>query len=294
MAAAWRIPRKQRCRRADRRAHVRALLLVITPLCLALQPFDSSAQTVRGVVHEHETGGPVVDAAVTFTRHAAAGDVVVASTDSSGVFAARLPTAGEYEVAVRHAGHRPVTQRIDVAGGQEVVLEIRLSPVVLEPIRVVARRRDTRGGLGDYYDRLELYGRLGIGRFVTREQIERMGAFGNPASFLSTVPFVRVDGTVVLAPVFRHRGRDCYPRLFYDGVLVDAGHLADLSANLEGIEVYRGHAQSPGVYDDPNGCGVVLFWSRPDRDGGGVRWLSGRRGVLAIGALLLGGYLVMR
>jgi hypothetical protein len=211
------------------------------------------------------------------------------------VFAARLPTAGEYEVAVRHAGYRPVTQRIDVAGGQEVVLEIRLSPVVLEPIRVVARRRDTRGRLGDYYDRLELYGRLGMGRFVTREQIERLGASGNPATFLSTVPFVRFEGnSVTLIPKFRHHGRECYPLLFYDGVRVDARQLAERSANLEGIEVYRGHAQSPGVYDDPNGCGVVLFWSRPDRDGGGVRWLGGRRGVLAIGALVLGGYLVMR
>jgi hypothetical protein len=285
-----------RKRYSDLRTRIRPCLPVLAAFAIALQPFESSAQTVRGVVRVHETGEPVFGATVTFTREAAAGDVVFVSTDSSGVFAARLPVTGAYEVAVRHAGFRPVTQRIDVAGGQEVVLEIRLSPVVLEPIRVVARRRDTRGRLGDYYDRLELYGRLGMGRFVTREQIDRMGASGSPTTFLSVVPFVKLEGMnpLALVPVFRHHGRDCYPRLYYDGVHVDAEHLADLSAYLEGIEVYRGHAQSPGVYADPAGCGVILFWSRPDREGGGVHWLRGRRGVLAIGALLLGGYLMVR
>lgn len=90
-------------------------------------------------------------------------------------------------------------------------------------------------------------------------------------------------------PQFRMHGRYCTPKIFFDGMSIRPDDLDDMygTIRLEGIEVYRGHAQSPGLFWDSAGCGVILYWSQRDPEPGGVEWLRGRRGLIAIGGFLI-------
>lgn len=109
--------------------------------------------------------------------------------------------------------------------------------------------------------------KLGLGRFMTREQIElRPGSYAT--DLLRTFPSVSVVGqnrTVTM----RRSARECQPMIFLDGMLLNRrgsalGNLDDYltGSDIEGIEVYHGFSESPGDYHDTSGCGVILVWTR--------------------------------
>lgn len=154
-------------------------------------------QQIRGVVRHHITGAPVEGAHAQLFRDSTSLGATV--TDSAGIFIIAVTAAGEYLVRVRHESLQTVSRIVRVGNREELVLEIVMSDqaIALEPMRVVGRRTVDLLGLGGYHDRLEYYQKLGIGHFLTREQLE-IGT-SSPMDHLLQIPFVRPG------PLLRHR-----------------------------------------------------------------------------------------
>lgn len=246
---------------------------------------SAQAQEFRGIIRA-ESGITPIDGAAIVAIGESGREQGPAISDSLGRFL--LPVRpGDYRLSVQRVGYASFTSDVlPVASGETVRVEITLSEraVPIDAIQVVSRRRDPLAPLAGYYDRLDFYGRLGLGRFLTREQIEARNvvavehllAFGMGLRLVS-----RGNSMVLIVP-----RRNCTPAIYVDGMR--GGHIPPPSL-LEGAEVYVGTAQAPGLYHDPRGCGVVLLWTRRDASGDGAtnRRLTWRRLVAAGGIVAL-------
>jgi hypothetical protein len=249
-------------------------------------PAALGAQRITGTVVDEASRRAV--AAVDIALLDSAG-VRVSSVlaDSAGAFAFPDLAAGRYGLRAERLGYQTTfATDIDVARDERVIVELRLGidAIPVEPIIVSARRIDRPGRLDEFYERFERRRRAGFGHFITREDIEHSAAF-ETADLLRMVPGVSVTG----------RGRDivmgrlgggCSPAIFLDGVMMNRTGPASISdyvspQMIEAIEVYRGAAESPALYDDRGGCGSVLVWTRVGRSGGNP--FSWRRVAVAAG-----------
>jgi hypothetical protein len=283
--------------------HRRALPLLALSLLLCVTAADAGAQVVSGVVRGESRGPPIEGARVT-ARSAIAPAAETTTigpvlTDSAGRFQLRLPLAGEYLLTVEHIAYAAVTVALALAAGEEVAIEVRIAShaVPLDPLLVLGRRAVAPRHAG-FQERYEWYSRLGIGRFLTREQIDGRPQ-GRASSLLGSVPGVAlrpVPYRTASAILLRTQARGtCTPAVYLDGGRIDSVDLDDLvDANqIHGVEVYRGIAEMPGEYHDSNFCGVVLIWTvrEPKGSGAPLRW---RNIVVAGGLTLLTVWLVSR
>jgi outer membrane receptor for ferrienterochelin and colicin len=126
---------------------------------------------------------------------------------------------------------------------------------------VVSYTRRPPGPLGGFYERAR---RRAFGAFVTREDIERRNPF-------QTTDLLRTMAGIQLTPArfgnrYHVRMRGCAPRVFLDGIQIRMVGLTidDLVRpnELEGIEVYRSSAETPGEFTSPGGCGAIALWTR--------------------------------
>lgn len=240
---------------------------------LAAAAIPAAGQVLRGQVLDAATDRGVSSADVALldtlgVRRAAA------VTDSSGAFRVKLEAAGIYRVRVERLGYRATQiDSIDIGDSEEVVVVLRVGveAIPVAPIDVTGRSRFFQGRLQEFYERMDRNKRAGIGRFLTREEIEnRPGAFASDLFY--SFPSISVVGrqrTVTM----RRNGTDCVPHLYLDGVLLNRGGPWNIDEfvradDVEGVEVYHGLAQGPGDYHDPSGCGVVLVWTRRGSDDG--------------------------
>lgn len=249
-------------------SRVAILVAGIVP-ALAL-PATLGAQILRGRVLADSAGviGAEVEAVDT------AGAAVTTMTDSLGLFLLELPVAGRYTVSARHPGHTPAGPApVDVASDEEVMLLIRMEAVIpLAPIEVTARRRYGQNALRqDVEARLAWSERLGFGRIMRREEIDRIPV-ADVRDLLMGTPSVRViQAGAVRRVYFAGAGGDCMPQVYVDGVrdVTRQGMLDLLSpGDLEVVEIYRSSLEAPPEYFDPGNCGVLLFWTRRDAAGG--------------------------
>jgi hypothetical protein len=246
------------------------LAAALTALLFA--PADGWGQAVTGQVVDAVTGEPVAHASVrpvdpTGREHPAV------STDSAGVFRITLEAA-QYAFLVQHIAYETLhSPPVMLRPGERVTVEIRMGPrpVEMEPLVVRGRRRDGEWPSA-FQRRMEQRGRTGLGRFISREDIERESAL-TVNDLLARQPglrVMRVDLADVI--VMTGRGRQCLPALYFDGVPVAQGLTAiDLSAwfqpdDIEGIEIYAAANTAPAELRT-HGCGVIGIWSRAhDRD----------------------------
>ncbi len=239
-----------------------------------------AAQTVKGVVLDDQTRGPVTNAAITLID--GSGFLVSSTiTDSTGsfVFSAGV---GTYSLRVDALGYA-TTESVSfgVESGQRVELELLVSQeaVRLGKVTVSADAEPfAPGPLRGFHDRR----RRGVGRFLTREQIEQQ-VVDRFTSLLQLMPGVQV---VRMAPdggalgrirhyTVRVGARTCPPLLYLDGVKL--GSIDDASAlgpdrllfpsELEAIEVYR-PSEIPAEFSaGESGCGLVVVWTQRAPDG---------------------------
>lgn len=284
------------CLWPDRRVLVKLALACVFAMSA---PAGVVAQEIRGVVRAEFTG-VALDGATIVALDQHEREQARSVSDTLGLFALRLPRRGDYRLRVERLGHLPFkSDELSIASGEVVRVEVRLSEsaVLLEPIQVVSRRRDPHAPLAGYYDRLDFYGRLGMGRFVTHEQIEARSAVSVEQLLEHGVGLryeLRPTGAgmrrVMVVP--RAGSGGCRPAIYIDGIRAmeewDDLKFLDPSV-LEGIEVYRGAAQTPGVFMDATGCGVVLLWTQRGTSGAGYtnRRLTWRRLVAAGGVVAL-------
>lgn len=259
---------------------------------------DGTAQVpVRGIILDDKTSVPVADARILFF---VLGDeephLLVAESDSAGMFRVTLPHAGSYRISVSSFGYETLAaDRIHVpAPAPEFELRLIPDAVAIDPLTVTAEAQSVRlTGVGFYTRRAG-----GTGYFVAEDEILQR----TPAKLtdvLRTIPAVRTlsdfggDGATGAEIYFRNAlrgldsdgGRPCLPTLVFDGAIVRHGgplpdprkqrigaarsgrpiRLDELvhPQNVAGIELYPSGAGVPPQWAGSDAyCGVVLIWTK--------------------------------
>lgn len=267
---------------------------VTLTLALLLAAGPVPAQQVTGVVVDHPAGAPLRNVHVTLLDlEQRQYDGVL--TDSLGRFTLSPPAAGSWLVRAEHLGYTTTrSEPVSVSPGERVRIEIRLStqPISVEPVVVVGRSPEGNADIEAFYDRVRYGRRTGLGTFVTRAEIEKSAAL-EPSDLLRRVPGVQVvarSGRV--GSTSRIRVRGCRPTVYVDGMPINhpgiTGSLDELVplTDIEGIEVYRGVGRTVDGYHDPNGCGLILVWTRRGTsdgpDSSWVRFLIGTALLLSV------------
>ena len=244
----------------------RALLLVF------LLPAPAGAQQVRGVVVEDSTFRPLSGVKIELISNNTT--TAISFSNVTGWFELSPESAGQYLLRASHPAYQTVDVRTVTFRPQEmftVVLRLRGGPIPLEALVVQGTARDRTSG---YRERAR---RAAFGRFITREQIDKLGAY-SMSHALRLTPEVRIervrDGPFTTQGIFmRSFGDLCVPAIYLDGVPIPTGPGFDIDALLsaeavEGIEVYRSALSAPmefrmSPFMSPNNlCGVVAVWSR--------------------------------
>jgi 5-hydroxyisourate hydrolase-like protein (transthyretin family) len=268
--------------------------LTIVTIGALVVPSVLAAQEIDGHVIDASTGQPIKQVQIRLLDAAGKERFHILSADD-GAFKLPVPAPGWYRLQASQLGYATVlSPQVQVRVGELVQVELHMAvhPVELEPLVVKQRKVYDVGRLAEFFDRMDRNQKLGIGVFVTRDQIELRHA-GSASDYLREIPRVRVEthGTRHTVRMQGPRG-SCAPKIFVDGVEVHGDtNLDDLvsAGSLEGIEVYRGRAEMPAAYYDDTGCGVIVAWTRRGtRSGRPFRWVNmGLWIVLSAGLFLL-------
>lgn len=200
------------------------------------------------------------------------------TTDGDGIFRFTDVRPGEYRLRFEHMGFRDVEQSFRLAPGDDLQVEVlmALEALELDPVVVMARAEPKLQAVG--FDRRRL---LGVGHFLTAEEIERRGV-GRASDLFRSIPGFGVQQHHRFPGSLSLVGRGgCEPTLYVNGGRtvttsdIDSFlHIYDLA----GVEAYPG-GLSPAEY--PGGrCGTVVAWTDADPspsrggvgEGGTVDW----------------------
>lgn len=252
--------------------------LTLCAVSLATQA-QAQVDSVRGVVEGKivdPMGAALADAEVVWQ----AGPRSVLSR-ADGSFSLVVPVRSEVVVLVRRPGYNAQALRMNLSAGVwrgTIVLQpgsFRLPDVVVDAKNAKPAEYAGTSKYDDFFRRK----RVGLGTFISREDIEKSNAF-HTIEILRMVPGVRtsIKGNPALGAVYFTR---CSPRdpdynvtVWIDGLrqFPDGGKAASPEAvgemisrigptNIEMIEIFRGAAQIPGEYHT-DGCAVVAIWTR--------------------------------
>jgi hypothetical protein len=222
-------------------------------LALLLCPRPTTAQMVVGRVVDRSSGESLdaVELSLVDSIGRRHGPVL---TDASGRFIISLPGNGTYLLHASRLGYDSIAgAKIVVDSSEAVTVEVRMTvqPVELPPLVVVGRAKSLRQrDLHEYFQRIEPFRAAHIGKIYTRKDLE-------PMDLWSYAEFMRREAPHIVTP-----GRGCKPLVFWDGSRVEPEDLLPIS-ELEGIEFYRGFGPAQLRFHNPDGCGVVLVWTRP-------------------------------
>lgn len=269
-------------------------VLTIAAFAALAAPPTLAAQEIDGIVLDASSGEPIKQVQVQLLDAKNKERFQVLSGDD-GTFKLPVPAPGYYRLRGDLIGYATVlSPQVQVGVGEVVEVELRMAvhPVELEPLVVKKRKVYDVGRLAEFFERMDRNQKLGIGVFVTLDQIETRHA-GLASDYLREIPRVRVESHGVRRTVqMQGVGGPCTPLFVVDGVPVHGGaHFDDLvsAGDLEGIEVYRGRSEMPAAYYDNTGCGVIIAWTRRGTHSGRpFRWVNlGLWVVLSAGVLLL-------
>jgi len=196
------------------------------------------------------------------------GNVVVAFSDDSGRFHVAQMPLGARGVFVRRLGFAPARALITPGPGTIDSVHVTLRAIAQSlPEITVEEQHDSlsRKVLAEFWARRA----RGLGKFVTRDEIEQKGAsrFVDVVRSVSSVTIQNSRGR----PDIRFRGagpgsmfHDCPPQYWLDGIPLMNGSADEFSPdNVEAIELYAGPATTPPQFNARGQtCGTVVVWSR--------------------------------
>jgi carboxypeptidase family protein/carboxypeptidase-like protein/TonB-dependent receptor-like protein len=191
-------------------------------------------------------------------------------SDSAGNFTlVRLP-GGSQTIQTLILGANPVRRTVDLIPNETLRIAIALDPnaVALAPVSVKGiASRNTQTG----FDQRR---KLGIGKFITRDEIDRRRPFDLTDMFFA-LPGVQVSngqfGKVVRfgrAVGFGKNGNGCSPSLYLDGMRLVVDDYLPLDqwirpTDVESVELYQGLVGVPPFARGmENICGVIVVWTR--------------------------------
>lgn len=225
--------------------------------------------TVAGRVTDAVGGRPVRGAIVEVNGG------MIAVTDADGFFnVLYVPLAwGSNELMVTHLSYDDANSDLWFVDPNELfAFDVVLIPVPVgilpEVVVEVDRTVMVYGRMRPFFERMA----TGLGEFITRREIEERSPtqlsdlfFGMPGVTLQPIGLTRVQITFTRAG--RGFGEPCpSPDLYIDGALIQGGlFLNDILTpeQIEGIEVYRGTAETPVQFQKPGStCGSIVIWTR--------------------------------
>jgi len=239
---------------AGRQLRLGALATVLHTAALTAQP---TAGMIVGTVRSATTQLPVVSVALEIVGTPHRG-----ISDSAGAYLVGDMLAGDVLLNARAMGYRPVSFRVTMRTDVATLVNLNLQPLTeLAPVTVSEvgiRRGDER--LTDFYERK----RSGFGRFLTREDIERRNV-NDTRELMRGIPGVKLIGSRVA--MASGMSSNCVVQYFVDGVHIVSPPSDFLiqfrPRDLEGIEVYRGPAETPLAFSRGGAsCGTIALWTR--------------------------------
>lgn len=267
-----------------------ALVGLAVPLLIPTQASAQSRTTIRDRAREEAAREATADASrfsvldgvVTdsLLRPLNSADVTVVGTGArvvtgeNGRFRMLQVPPGQYLLIVRRIGYAPTSGMIEVPVRDTLRLSYTLDRSVstLDTVRVRTTRVTMR--MREFDHRRQ----LGIGQFITQEEIERRGSLATH-DFLRYMRGVEVSqvttdlwaGTQVYsrregAGFSQGVGARCAMQVLLDGIILPQNFNLDLlppPKQIAGIEVYSGAATVPPQFGGPDRrCGLVAVWTR--------------------------------
>jgi len=260
------------------RAHRMCLLATAAALLLAAPPAPAQS-LVRGILLDAVSGGPLPEGVVVISANRGRWQRAL-RTDSVGCFEFPDVSPGPYRLRATRLGYREAVGNLVLTADSVVDVEVRMAveTVVLAPVTVTSRStRDVSPVLRGFYDRLE----HGTGRFITREEIEARhpvrisDMLRNLPNLRSSPPRMGSSGSGLSQGSNSDR---CTVVFFVDGMQINQPSTPGVRATprndmaiddyvqpdeVEGIEVYRGEADTPAEFSTRwVQCGTVVIWTR--------------------------------
>jgi hypothetical protein len=212
---------------------------------------------------------------------------------ADGSFTLAVPVRGQTVILVRRLGYDAQILRVDLSEGRwrgTIVLQpgsLRLPDVVVDAKYAKPAEYAGTTRFDDFFQRKK----LGLGTFISREQIEEMNVI-HTHEILRGVPGVWVRGPAgtpdrLGVRFVRCSGAGSKVNVWIDGQLqmpqappsrneerVEGQDVAEIlsritASGVEMVEVYRGASQIPGPFHW-DGCAAIVIWTQyhrlPDTD----------------------------
>jgi hypothetical protein len=252
---------------------------------MEIDPAEPGTGVFAGLVVRDTANNPIEGAEVVIS-----GAAKSMLTGKRGAFRLREVPVGEHEVMVRKLGYGPMTTKVTFAPNKTVTRRIVLSAVqVLNQVDVMAERmRDPMLKL------FEENRKMGIGQFLTRDDLERMRALPLSSALreLTTVRLATQSGKAWIAsargcltkpnkpqfegkeptkPIILEGNVCCFPSVYLDRMRLYGGEENGFTPNLntynpdqiEAVEFYPGLSTVPAEYAQINQrCGVLVLHTR--------------------------------
>ncbi len=184
-----------------------------------------------------------------------------ATTDSAGGFALALPVRSG-QLFIRALGYQPALVPVNPIDGQLELGDIAISPVgaVLDTVRIVGARPRTLDELG-----FEERRRTGLGAFVDEAHIATLPRVTAPGLVMAMPPWIRATSGMHPTFIIRRGMGFCTPRFFVDGFdwgkRTEAIDIYNITQLAKRVEAYKA-GFAPPRYNDFDGCGSVVIWTR--------------------------------
>ena len=252
-----------------------------------LESAANQPSRVLGRVTDNETEQPIEGAILSLPLVG-----LQALSDAQGYFVIPDVPPGEHSLAIHHIGYGEVERPLVVPENRTVDMRIQLAPqaIEMEPL-VVSMVRHPKLDLRGFYERKRFMERLGLGEFMTYEDVERRNPVrvSHMLEMIPSTDLLRVcSGTCFNLVVFGAQKRlvspgrgqvsfvPCPADLYIDNIHVRLFRLdsAGLSVfdgidsflvpgEIAGIEVYRRASETPAEYGGvTEGCGAIVVWTK--------------------------------
>ena len=238
------------------------MLRNVTGLTMLATSSLSAQSAISGTVKEDSTKAPVPGVEVIVE-----GKDQKWTSDAAGRFLMTGLAQGFHTVLIRSIGYQPIRLRAYVVANDTLYIDLRIKKAVVElaPLEVTAT--SVPPGLQPFEER-----RLkGLGKFVDWTVLRNSG-HRKLSDVLREVPGIRIRNDPNTGIWYLAGAREgCPMQLYLNGIMiwkpglgqpplaVDSWNTTDLDA----IEVYRGPAETPAMYEGNGGkCGTVLLWTR--------------------------------
>src|SRR5215831_19449150 len=230
------------------------VIALLTPSLLA-QPRTG---VISGTVKD-ESGARVPNVEIIVLKTGA-----TTHTDSLGRFIVTRLAPGLLDVTLRRLPYSPMTLNLEVTEGDTTDVDVTIASAGETLPTVVVKGQEERKRQLDAFEQRR---KLGLGRFITRAQIDARGPLVL-SDMLRGIPGTELYQTNITGrETLRFaRRNDCPPAYFVDGHYMPNFNIDDVSPrDVEGVELYEGFAGLPAEFAKQSGvqaCGVVVIWTR--------------------------------